>query len=226
MRVLLIEDDRRISDFVVKGLTENGFSVSLATSGEDARQLIIHNEWDIILMDIMLPGIDGIQLTKMIRYKRNTTPIIILSALGETEDKIQALNEGADDYLSKPFHFQELIARIKALTRRAKFNFEEPTTIYSINHITIKPNEHRVLKDDIEIELSPKEYKLLLFLVENKNKVLSRTQILNAVWGLNFNNHTNVVDVYVSYLRNKLDDNRKQSLIQTIKGVGYSLRTG
>jgi two-component system OmpR family response regulator len=224
MKVLLIEDDARISDFVVKGLEENGFSVALAVTGEMARDLITQSKWDIILMDIMLPGIDGIQLTKLIRHKKNNTPILVLSALGETEDKITALDSGADDYITKPFHFKELISRINALTRRSKFNLAINQTIYECDDLKVNPEEFRVERAGQEIELSPTEFKLLVFLLENKNKVMGRTQILHEVWGINYQNNTNVVDVYISYLRNKIDKNQPNKLIKTIKGMGYSIK--
>ncbi|TRX35179.1 response regulator transcription factor [Flavobacterium sp. ZT3R18] len=223
MNILLVEDDSRISDFIIKGLEENNFSVSLAATGELARELIAANEWDLILMDIMLDGIDGIQLTKMIRFKKNNTPILILSALDATDDKIMALDSGADDYLVKPFHFQELISRINALTRRTKFNYQKKEQIYFCHNLKVNLEEHAVTQDDTIIDLSPREYKLLLFLLENKNKVVSRTQILNAVWGINYDNNTNIVDVYISYLRSKIDEN-SQKLIYTIKGTGYMLK--
>jgi len=224
MKVLLIEDDARISDFVVKGLEENGFSVGLAVTGEMARDLITQSKWDIILMDIMLPGIDGIQLTKLIRHKKNNTPILVLSALGETEDKITALDSGADDYITKPFHFKELISRINALTRRSKFNLATNQTIYECDDLKVNPEEFRVERAGQEIDLSPTEFKLLVFLLENKNKVMGRTQILHEVWGINYQNNTNVVDVYISYLRNKIDKNQPNKLIKTIKGMGYIIK--
>lgn len=223
MNILLIEDDKRISDFVIKGLEENGFSVTLAITGEIARDMISENEWDIILMDIMLPGIDGIQLTKLIRFKKNHTPILVLSALDDADDKVSALDSGADDYLVKPFHFKELISRINALTRRTKFNYKEKEQVYVCHNLTVNLDEHSVFQKDEPIDLSPREYKLLLFLLENKNKVVSRTQILNAVWGINYDNNTNVVDVYISYLRNKIDENQHK-FIHTIKGTGYMLK--
>ncbi|WP_430612205.1 response regulator transcription factor [Flavobacterium sp. JP2137] len=223
MNILLIEDDQRISDFVIKGLEENDFQVSLATSGEQARAMIGDNQWDIILMDIMLPGIDGIQLTQMIRYKKIYTPILVLSALSDSSDKIAALDSGADDYLSKPFHFNELISRINALTRRTKFNYQEKEQVYRCGSLLLDPDSHAVSQNDRPIDLSPREYKLLLFLLENKNKAVSRTQILNAVWGINYDNNTNVVDVYISYLRNKIDES-SYKLIHTIKGMGYMIK--
>lgn len=222
MNVLLIEDDNRISDFIVKGLEENNFTVQLARTGEIAREMIQNDTWDIILMDIMLPGIDGIQLTKLMRYKKNHTPILMLSALSTPEDKINALDSGADDYLVKPFHFQELISRVNALTRRTKFNYEKTENLYTCGTLTINPDEHKVKENNEVIDLSPREYKLLLFLLENRNKVLSRTQILTNVWGINYDNNTNVVDVYISYLRNKIEQNHK--FIHTIKGTGYMLK--
>jgi two-component system, OmpR family, response regulator len=224
MKILLIEDDSRISDFVLKGLEENGFSVTLAVTGEVAREKITSNNWDLILMDIMLPGIDGIQLTKLIRHKKNTTPIIVISALGETIDKVTALDSGADDYITKPFHFKELISRINALTRRAKFNQESHQNIYSCDDLRVNPEEFTVERAGQSIELSPTEFKLLLYLLENKNKVMGRTQILHEVWGINYQNNTNVVDVYISYLRNKIDKNQSNKLIKTIKGMGYSIK--
>lgn len=223
MNILLIEDDKRISDFVVKGLEENGFSVTLAVTGEIAREMISESEWDIILMDIMLPGIDGIQLTKLIRFKKNHTPILVLSALDDADDKVSALDSGADDYLVKPFHFKELISRINALTRRTKFNYKEKEQVYVCHNLTVNLDEHSVFQNEQPIDLSPREYKLLLFLLENKNKVVSRTQILNAVWGIHYDNNTNVVDVYISYLRNKIDENQHK-FIHTIKGTGYMLK--
>lgn len=223
MNILLIEDDKRISDFVIKGLEENGFSVTLAITGETAREMVSENEWDIILMDIMLPGIDGIQLTKMIRFKKNHTPILVLSALDDADDKVAALDSGADDYLVKPFHFKELISRINALTRRTKFNYKEKEQVYICHNLKVNLDEHSVFQNENQIDLSPREYKLLLFLLENKNKVVSRTQILNAVWGINYDNNTNVVDVYISYLRNKIDENQYK-FIHTIKGTGYMLK--
>lgn len=223
MNILLIEDDKRISDFVIKGLEENGFSVTLAITGEIAREMVSENEWDIILMDIMLPGIDGIQLTKLIRFKKNHTPILVLSALDDADDKVAALDSGADDYLVKPFHFKELISRINALTRRTKFNYKEKEQVYICHNLKVNLDEHSVFQNENPIDLSPREYKLLLFLLENKNKVVSRTQILNAVWGINYDNNTNVVDVYISYLRNKINENQHK-FIHTIKGTGYMLK--
>lgn len=220
MNILLIEDERRISEFIMKGLGEQGHTVALAVSGEEAREHIAASTWDIILMDIMLPGIDGVQLTKLIRYRRNHTPILVLSALNETDDKVNALDSGADDYLVKPFHFEELVSRINALVRRNKFNEMATDGVYRCADLTINVDEHTVHVANERVELSPKEYKLLLYLFEHKNKACSRLQILNAVWGIDYDNNTNVVDVYISYLRSKIEIG-KTKFIQTVKGTGY-----
>ena len=223
MNILLVEDDKRISEFIVKGLEEKGMHVQLASSGDEARKLILNGDWDLILMDIMLPDIDGIQLTKMIRFKKDYTPILMLSALSDTTDKIDALDGGADDYLTKPFHFSELLSRINALTRRTKFNYENKNKSYNCGDVQLDPEKHVVTQAGKIIDLSPKEYKLLLYLLENKGRVISRTQILEQVWGIQYDTNTNVVDVYISYIRNKIDETQGK-LIHTIKGTGYMLQ--
>lgn len=225
MELLLIEDNRRISDFMVKGLEESGFSVVLSENGEDARGLISQREWDLILLDIMLPDIDGIELLQYTRYKKINTPILVVSALGEIEDKVKALDYGADDYLPKPFHFKELVARINALTRRFKFNNEIQENALVCDDLKLYADRHIVERDGKEIKLTLQEFKLLQLLMENKNKVLSRSQILDTVWGINYDSNTNVVDVYISYLRNKVDAESLNKLIQTVKGRGYLIRT-
>ncbi|WP_114819928.1 response regulator transcription factor [Chryseobacterium sp. KLBC 52] len=223
MNILLVEDDQRISNFLIKGLSEAGYNTTLADSGEKARELIHTYDFDIILMDIMLPGLDGMQLTQIIRFKGNYTPILVLSALNSPDDKIKMLDMGADDYLSKPFHFEELISRIKALTRRNKMSYQKEDQYLSCGNIVIDTDLHKVTQNDKEIEFSPTEYKLFTFLMENKNKVLSRTQILHKVWGIDFDNTTNVVDVYISYVRNKIDET-EQKIIHTVKGTGYLIK--
>ncbi len=225
MELLLVEDNIRISEFMVKGLVESGFSVVLAENGTDARSLISQREWDLILLDIMLPDIDGIELLQYTRYKKINTPILVVSALGEPDDKVKALDYGADDYLAKPFHFKELIARINALTRRAKLNYNTPSEILQCDDLKLYIDEHRIERGNTEIKLTLQEFKLLKILMENKNKVLPRSQILDSVWGINYDSNTNVVDVYISYLRNKVDIEGHTKLIETIKGRGYMIRT-
>lgn len=225
MELLLVEDNRRISDFMLKGLEESGFSVVLVENGTDARSFISQRDWDLILLDIMLPDIDGIELLQYARYKKISTPILVVSALGEPDDKVKALDYGADDYLSKPFHFKELVARINALTRRSKFNNEKRENILTCDDLTLYVDRHIVQRGDVEIKLTLQEFKLLQLLMENKDKVVPRSQILDTVWGINYDSNTNVVDVYISYLRNKIDADFETKLIQTVKGRGYLIRT-
>ncbi|GAB6120070.1 response regulator transcription factor [Dysgonomonas termitidis] len=225
MEILLIEDNHRISEFVLKGLEETGYSVVLAENGVDARRLISEKGWNLILLDIMLPDIDGIELLQYTRYKKINTPILVISALGDAEDKIRALDCGADDYLTKPFLLRELIAHINALTRRAGLKYDVPADILECDDLKLYKERHRVERAGKEIKLTMQEFKLLKLLMENKDKVLSRTQLLDTVWGVNYDTNTNVVDVYISYLRNKIDTNGYAKLIKTIKGRGYMIES-
>ncbi|SEH81092.1 DNA-binding response regulator, OmpR family, contains REC and winged-helix (wHTH) domain [Paenimyroides aquimaris] len=224
MQILVVEDDKRISDFLIKGLEESGYLVTLCKSAEDVLENFISIEWDLIICDIMLPGMDGIQLVQTLRFKKIYAPILMLSALNAVQDKISALDYGADDYITKPFHFDELLSRIKALTRRTSYQQQEiPSAVLTFGSLKIDQNQYKVFQENKEIELSPREYKLLIYLIENANKTVSRAQILNTVWGITFDNHTNVVDVYISYLRNKLENENKK-YIHTVKGVGYMFK--
>lgn len=225
MRILLVEDNPRISEFVIRGLEENDHSVVLAENGIDARELITRKEWEIILLDIMLPGIDGLELVQYTRRKKINTPILVISALSETDDKIKALDYGADDYLTKPFLFRELIAYINALTRRAKLNYDENRDILECEDLTLDIDKHKIERAGEEIKLTLQEFKLLKTLLENKNRVVTRTQLLDNVWGVYCDNTTNVVDVYISYLRNKIDAGHPVKLIKTIKGRGYLIQS-
>ncbi|MCC8173983.1 MAG: response regulator transcription factor [Odoribacter sp.] len=225
MKLLLVEDNKRISDFVIKGLEESGFSIELAETGVEARSLISQHMWDLILLDIMLPDIDGIELLQYTRYKKINTPILVVSALGEADDKVKALNLGADDYLAKPFHFAELLARINALTRRVKQSYDAGEAVLKCDDLVLYVDQHRIERNGKEIKVTLQEFMLLKLLMENKNKVLPRSYILENVWGINYNTNTNVVDVYISYLRNKMDTDENHRLIETIKGRGYLIRT-
>ncbi|MBF0596422.1 response regulator transcription factor [Faecalibacter rhinopitheci] len=223
MQILLIEDDKRISNFLIKGLEENGHFVTLCKTAEEMLASYLQISFDIIICDIMLPGMDGMQLIQTLRYKKIYTPILMLTALGTVQDKINALDFGADDYLTKPFHFDELLARINALTRRNQYAVqEERSSVVQYGHLIIDLEQYQVKIDHEDITLSPKEFKLLAYLIDNANKAVSRIQILNAVWGISFENHTNVVDVYISYLRNKIET--KERYILTVKGVGYMFK--
>jgi two-component system OmpR family response regulator len=220
MQILVVEDDKRISDFLIKGLEENGYMVTLCRSAEEVIVDFLNIAWDLLIVDIMLPGMDGRQLVSTLRYKNCHAPVLMLSALNTVQDKVDSLDLGADDYLTKPFHFDELLSRIKALTRRSQIGFEvKKSQCIQVGALTIDKDQYKVYDGDQELELSPREFKLLMYLVENQNKAVSRIQILNAVWGINFDNQTNVVDVYISYVRNKIE--KKQKYIYTVKGVGY-----
>lgn len=224
MRILLVEDDRRISEYLTKGLEEQGFSVTLCENGSEARDLLFRGDWHIVVMDIMLPDIDGIQLTKLLRYRKDFTPVIVLSALSETQDKISALDSGADDYLVKPFHFKELLSRINALTRRSEYSkIKTEDNIIISGAIKINLDTFQVFVENQEISLSPREFKLLSYLLENKNRVVSRTKILDAVWGIDYDSHTNIVDVYISYLRAKIGTPHNENIVTT-KGIGYMIK--
>ncbi|NGM73515.1 response regulator transcription factor [Sphingobacterium sp. SGL-16] len=223
MQIILIEDDKRISDFILKGLEENTHFVTLYKSAEDFLNHYLQLSFDLIICDIMLPGMDGMQLVQTIRYKKIYTPVLMLTALNSVQDKVSALDFGADDYMTKPFHFDELLSRINALTRRHQYTQkEERSNTFAIGDMLVDLNQYTVKIAGEEVILSPREFKLLNYLIENNNKAVSRIQILNAVWGITFDNHTNVVDVYISYLRNKIEKNQKY--IYTIKGIGYMLK--
>ncbi|MFT4072259.1 MAG: response regulator transcription factor [Dysgonamonadaceae bacterium] len=225
MELLLVEDNERISRFLLKGLEESGFSVALAENGSEARSLLARRNWDVILLDIMLPDIDGMELLQYLRFKKINTPVLVVSALADPEDKVKALERGADDYLAKPFHFRELVARIHALLRRTKYNNESGDNVLVCDSLVLDVEAHQVKRGDAAIRLTLQEFKLLQLLMENKNRVVSRSEILEAVWGINYDTGTNVVDVYISYLRNKLDTEPEQKLIHTVKGRGYLIRT-
>lgn len=223
MQILVVEDDNRISNFLVKGLEECGYLVTLCKNAEEVLKQYINIGWDLIILDIMLEDMDGVQLLQTLRYKKVYTPILMLSALNSVQDKISALDYGADDYLTKPFHFDELISRIRALTRRRHYEHREiPTAELDFGSLHIHLEQYNVTLAGKPVELSPREYKLLIYLVENIGKTVTRVQILNAVWGITFDNHTNVVDVYISYLRNKIE--KEQKYIFTVKGVGYMFK--
>ncbi len=226
MQVLVVEDDHRISSFLIKGLEENGFLVTLCKNAEDA--LLEENlkvDWDVIILDIMLPGIDGVQLLQTLRYKQVYAPVLMLSALNSIQDKVTSLDYGADDYLTKPFHFEELLSRINALSRRKQYQMQDKpkNPILEFDELQIDTDQYKVYLKGELVDLSPREFKLLMYLIENRNKTVSRMQILNAVWGITFNNHSNVVDVYISYLRNKVES-QDQKFIQTVKGIGYMFK--
>ncbi|MFC6858498.1 response regulator transcription factor [Zunongwangia atlantica] len=223
MKTLLVEDNKHLGESLCKGLLEEGFSVRLEQDGFKARDVIFQEDWDLFIFDIMLPGLSGIELCELIRFKKIITPIIILSALGEPEDKIKALDKGADDYLVKPFHFQELISRINALNRRTNNYQQQLQEDLFCNNLKLNYKAHKVERNGIAIDLSQKEFLLLKTLLEHKNEVVSRQTILQNVWKTQQDTYTNVIDVYISYLRSKIDTKGETKLIHTIKGRGYMI---
>ena len=226
MKLLLVEDNRRISEFMIQGLEESGFFVTLAENGTHAREQMTNTSWDIIILDIMLPDIDGLQIIQYARFKQIKTPILVVSALDTPEDKVRALNYGADDYLAKPFDFRELIARVNALGRRAQqTQSSTPHTPLLCQDLLLDVEQHRIERAGKVIELTLQEFKLLYFLMQHMDKVVSKTEILNAVWGHDFLSNTNVVEVYISYLRTKIETKDLPKLIETVKGRGYIIRS-
>ena len=228
-KILLVEDEVSVVSFIKKGLTEEGFEISIAFDGKTGLQLALDNDFDLIILDIMLPEINGLDLCKSIRLENIEVPILFLTALGTPENIVLGLENGADDYLVKPFKFIELVARIKSLLRRSKGNSkkseqQQKDYIYSFNDLLLNDYTKTVKRNEEEISLTSTEYKLLFFFVKNKNKVVSRFEILEAVWGIDYNLGTNVVDVYVNYLRKKIDTHQNKKIIHTVIGMGYVLK--
>jgi len=224
-KILLIEDEPFIISFIKKGLEEAGFEVSVAQSGALGLEMLSKNTFQIIVLDIMLPDRNGIDICKAIRNGDSQIPILFLTALNTSENIALGLNAGGDDYLTKPFKFLELIARINALLRRSHSNIEIPSTnIIRIADIEIDDNAKTVIRNGDNILVTATEYRLLLYLIANKGRVLSRQDILEKVWDINFNMGTNVVDVYINYLRKKIETNYDTKLIHTVIGMGYILK--
>ncbi|SRR6266849_4988961 len=222
MRILIVEDDRKIASFVVKGLREAGFIVDHSDNGSDGLQLALSESYDAAVMDVMLPKLDGLSVIEQMRQQKIQTPVLILSAKRSVDDRIKGLQTGGDDYLTKPFSFAELLARIYALIRRAGQG-AEPTQLV-VEDLALDLLTRDVLRAGKRIELQPKEFALLAHLMRNAGRVLSKTMIMEHVWGYDFDPQTNVVDVLVSRLRNKVDRDFEKKLIRTYRGVGYALR--
>lgn len=223
MKILLIEDEIKVSNFIKRGLEEQSFFVDLARDGHSGIKKANSAFYDIIILDILLPKIDGYQVCKSIRKNNSTVPILMLTALDSLDNKINGLNAGADDYLPKPFHFDELIARIRALHRRSKLD-SKSTNFHQVCDLQIDGNTKRVFRAHREIQLTAKEFKLLLLLAENKGHVMSRSQIAEHIWENAFENGSNVIDVYINYLRKKIDLGYNKKLLHTIIGMGYVLK--
>ena len=222
MRILIIEDDKKISSFVAKGLREANFAVDEADDGEMGLKLATSESYDAAVIDVMLPKLDGLSIIEHLRQQGNRTPVIVLSAKRSVEDRVRGLQSGSDDYLTKPFSFAELLARVYALMRRAGEG-AEPTRLV-IGELTLDLLAREVFRSGKKIELQPKEFGLLEYLMRNAGRVLPKTMILQHVWGYDFDPQTNVVDVLVSRLRNKIDREFELKLIHTYRGAGYALK--
>lgn len=221
MRILLIEDEKKVARFISKGLTEESYAVDAAYDGEEGLFLAEVNDYDLIILDIMLPKKDGFEVLKSLRNKGSTTPVIMLTARDEIESKVQGLDLGADDYMTKPFAFSELMARIRAILRRKQ---EKADNRLQLGDLVIDAVTRTVTRGNKPIELTNKEYALLEYFIRNPGRVLSRTMIAEHVWDYQFDPMTNVIDVYVNYLRQKIDRGFEKKLIHTIRGVGYVIR--
>jgi len=221
MRLLVIEDEKKVASFIKKGLEEEHYAVDVAYDGEEGIYLTETNDYDLVILDLMIPKIHGWDVLKKIRAKRNNVPILVLTARDSIEDKVKGLDSGCDDYLTKPFAFAELLARIRALLRREK---AEKEPILRIADLTLSLVTHKVARRGKEIELTSREYTLLEYFMRNPDKVLTRTMISEHVWDYHFDSMTNVIDVYVNYLRKKIDKDFEPKLIHTLRGIGYIMK--
>jgi DNA-binding response OmpR family regulator len=221
MRLLIVEDEKKMAASLQRGLQEEGYAVDLAYDGEEGWYYATQQTYDLIILDITLPVRDGIDLCRELRRQQIKTPILMLTARDTIEKKVEALDSGADDYLTKPFAFAELLARLRALQRRTQL---DPTIQLRAADLVLDPVTRRVTRAGREITLTPKEFALLEYLLRHKNRVISRTILAESAWGESFDALTNVIDVYINYLRNKIDRDFEPKLIHTVRGVGYVLK--
>lgn len=219
MRILVAEDEAKIAQFIRKGLKEEGYAVDVAPDGDEALRLALEEDYDAVVLDIMLPGMDGITALKRMRAKRPDLPVMLVSARGEVSDKVRGLDAGADDYLAKPFAFEELLARLRALLRPRV----RPDSRLAYADLSLDLRTHKAERDGKPIELSNREYALLEYLLRNADQVVTRTMIASHVWDISFDTDTNIVDVYIAYLRKKIDGDAAVHLIRTARGRGYML---
>lgn len=225
-RILLVEDEKKLANTIQAGLTEHDYDVILAYNGKEGKELCLTQQFDLIILDINLPYINGYELCKLIRQRNKQVPIVLLTALNFTENKVEGFELGADDYISKPFEFKELLARIKALLRRAEFGkaASEEVPVLTVADLELDLNRKEARRGGQKITLTAKEFQLLEFFMRNKDKVVSREDISKAVWETDFDSQTNVIDVYVNFLRKKLDKGFSPKLIHTQVGMGYILK--
>ncbi len=223
MRILVVEDEKNLNDIIVKKLKKEKYGVDSCFDGEEAIDYIVAAEYDVVILDIMLPKLNGFEVLKSIRSKNIKTPVLLLTAKDGIEDRVQGLDLGADDYLIKPFAFDELLARIRVLLRRNAVN-TNASNIYKIANLTVDIDSRSVFRDDKSIKLSTREFTILEYLIRNKGKVLSRDSIEQHIWDYDHEGGTNVVDVYIRYLRKKIDDGYSPKLIYTIRNIGYVMK--
>ncbi|HPP86903.1 MAG TPA: response regulator transcription factor [bacterium] len=223
MRILIVEDDLTLAEFIKKGLTEEGYAVDIISNGEQGLNIALNFEFDLIILDVMLPEKDGLEICKSIRYKNKKTPVLFLSARDETEDIVKGLDIGANDYLTKPFAFPELAARARALLRIS--NVSDNNGILKVADLTLNLFTHKAERNGKEIDLTLKEFSLLEYFMRNPDRILTRTMIIEHVWNFNFDNFTNVIDVYINYLRKKIDNDSDFKMLLTVRGSGYMLRS-
>jgi two-component system OmpR family response regulator len=222
MRILVVEDDKKIASFIVNGLKQGGFTVDHANNGQTGMELALASAYDAAVIDVMLPQLDGLSLIERLRQHKVQTPVIILSAKRSVDDRIKGLQRGGDDYMTKPFSFAELLARLHALIRRA--NHESDPTRFAVGDLALDLLTREVSRGDVKIDLQPREFALLELLMRHNGQVISKTMIIEQVWGYSYDPMTNIVDVLVSRLRNKIDRDFDTKLIQTYRGVGYALK--
>ena len=224
MRILVIEDDRDAAEYLVKAFREVGHQAEVARDGEDGLELALTGDYDLLVVDRMLPKRDGLSLIGALRAKSIHTPVLILSALGQVDDRVKGLRAGGDDYLSKPYAFSELLARVEVLGRRRSGRSED--TVYRVGDLELDRLSHNVARDGAEIVLQPREFRLLEFLMKNAGQVVTRTMLLENVWDYHFDPQTNVIDVHISRLRSKIDKGFARPLLHTVRGAGYMIRDG
>ncbi len=222
MRILVIEDDIETANYIGKGLKEHGHTVDQANDGKDGLFMALENNYAIIILDRMLPALDGLSIIKTLRSSDKQTPVIILSALGEVDDRVQGLKAGGDDYLVKPFAFSELLARIEALLRRGEM--KPDTSFLKVADLELDRLTHLVKRAGKTINLQPREYLILEYLMQHADQIITRTMLLESVWDYHFDPQTNIIDVHISRLRNKIDRDFNPPLLQTVRGAGYCLR--
>jgi heavy metal response regulator len=221
VRLLVVEDESKVASFIKKGLGEEGYAVDLAADGEAGLAMALERVHDLIILDIRLPKMDGLQVLRMLRQDKVTTPVLLLTVRATIEDKVLGLDAGADDYLTKPFAFQELVARVRALLRRRA---EAEPAVLRVGDLSLDPARRTVVRGGVKIDLTAREFALLDYFMRNPGRVLTRTMIAEHVWDYSFDTSTNVIDVYVNYLRKKIDAEREPKLLHTVRGVGYMLR--